>query len=205
MSTVGPRRIISFLSCYRQSHPDIEVSIQDVLPDALIELLLNGTVDCALVPASIYDEERLRLLTLYEEPMVAIHPADHPFATRCSVTLQEVMCQPYVDHLQCELRSRMMNDLLKDGVTPGYTVHCDREEWIQALVYAGQGVALAPAETLLMAGLATTPLDTDAYTRLVALAVPAGHEDNPVIRSFMDSARSYGWQHASYNQSSTIP
>lgn len=195
MCTVGPRRIISFLSRYRQTHPGIEVSIQDALPDALIELLLNGTVDCALVPASITNEERLRLLTLYEEPMVVIHPVDHPFTARCSVTLQEVMRQPYVDHLQCEFRSRMMKDMLKDGIAPGYSVHCDREEWIQALVHAGQGVALAPAETFLMEGLATTPLDTDAYTRQVALAVPAGHEDNPVIRAFMDSARSYGWQH----------
>ncbi|MEE9322279.1 MAG: LysR family transcriptional regulator [Granulosicoccus sp.] len=203
--TVGPRRIISFLSGYRQKHPHIEVSIRDALPDDLIELLLNGTVDCALVPTSIDNEERLRLLTLYEEPMVVVHPTDHPFFARGSVTLKEVMCQPFVDHLQCEFRSRMMNDMLKDGVAPEYAVRCDREEWIQALVLAGQGVALAPAETFLMEGLAVTPLDTDAYTRQVALAIPAGHEDNPVIRSFMNSARSYGWQHEPYNQLSAIP
>ena len=49
MCTIGPLRFVGFLNDFREQHPGIEVSVIENVPGRLSQLLLDGTLDIALM------------------------------------------------------------------------------------------------------------------------------------------------------------
>src|SRR5262245_52919359 len=49
MCTIGPLLFVGFLNAFRENNPGVEVTVVENIPQRLTELLLNGTLDVALM------------------------------------------------------------------------------------------------------------------------------------------------------------
>ncbi|MEV0412766.1 LysR family transcriptional regulator [Streptomyces sp. NPDC050448] len=74
------------LRAFREREPDAEVRIEAVADDAPIPALLADLVDVALVTKPDVQMDRVDLIPLFEDEMVAVVPAGHPWASRKHVT-----------------------------------------------------------------------------------------------------------------------
>ncbi|MBT2472688.1 LysR family transcriptional regulator [Streptomyces sp. ISL-66] len=77
------------LRAFRAREPDTEVRIVTVPDDAPIPALLADLVDVALVTKQDAQMDRVRLSPLFEDEMVAVVPAGHPWASRTHVTARD--------------------------------------------------------------------------------------------------------------------
>ncbi|RSS82318.1 LysR family transcriptional regulator, partial [Streptomyces sp. WAC06614] len=77
------------LRSFRERVPDVEVRIETVPDDAPVPALLADRVDVALVTTPDQQMDRVELLPLFEDEMVAVVPAGHPWTTRPHVTARD--------------------------------------------------------------------------------------------------------------------
>lgn len=77
------------LRSFRASHPDADVRIEAVADDDLIGALLDDRLDVALVHKPDRRMDQVEVTTLFEDEMVAVVGAGHPWATRHHVTARD--------------------------------------------------------------------------------------------------------------------
>ena len=104
MCTVGPHRFAPFFRRFRNANPDVELTLHDVAPAVIPELLLSGALDCVLCARSADHDPRFEAIDLFEEKFVVAFAQNHRFAAQDSVTLSEIAAEPYLDRLHCEIR-----------------------------------------------------------------------------------------------------
>ena len=194
MCTIGPHSIVGFLANYRNEASDLEIVMRDLARTDLVETLLCGMVDVAVVGARVSDEQRFRHIELYNERMVVACAKDHPFANRTSVKLEDVLRQPYIDRLQCEFRETFLTESRRRGFEPMFAARGDREEWTQTLIQQGVGISIMPERSFVVSGLVSVPLSDLKQSRTVSIAVPIGREDTPTVRAFLKAVSAYNWK-----------
>lgn len=74
---------------YRDSYPGVEVRIEPVARDDSLGALLDGLVDVALVTKSDPRMDRVALVPVFDDVMVALVAAGHPWAGRHHLTARD--------------------------------------------------------------------------------------------------------------------
>ncbi|MFD5417760.1 LysR family transcriptional regulator [Streptomyces sp. NPDC127069] len=77
------------LRAFRAREPGIDVRIATVADDAPIPALLADEVDVALVTKPDVQMDRVTLTRLFDDEMVAVVPAGHPWASRAHLTARD--------------------------------------------------------------------------------------------------------------------
>lgn len=193
MCTIGPGRFNAFLDSWHAAHPEVEIVLRNADRDRIGEMLWSGFVDCALVGATIADEPAFKYSELYKEEMVVACASDHPFAKADTVTLEEVMKEPYLDRLNCEFRETFMAESQRREHHVVFAARSEREDWIQTLARAGLGITILPTDSVVIQGLETKPVRSPPMRRTVSLVVPYGREDSTQLRSLLSAARQFDW------------
>ncbi len=146
----------------RAGMPEVTLALREMVTRDLIEGLLSGQIDAALVrpPVTHPDLAAVRALA---EPLVAAIPAGHPLAARERLALADLDGAPFVAYAPQE--ARYFHDLVvalltEAGVQPRALQQLTQIHSILALVRAGIGLALVPAaaERLRFEGVAFRPL-----------------------------------------------
>lgn len=193
MCTIGPHLVSDFLASYRRIEPELEFVIRDLSRSELSGTLLNGEVDVALVGAELTGTQRFRYVELYRETMVFACANDHRFAKRTSVSIEDVLQEPYIDRLQCEFRDTFLAEAYRRAFVPMFAARSDREEWAQSLIAKGAGVSLVPEHSTVVPDLVLVHLNDLPLMRTVSLAVPIGREDTVLVQDFLKAARTHQW------------
>ncbi|MFH8446025.1 LysR substrate-binding domain-containing protein [Streptomyces sp. NPDC018026] len=144
----------------------------EVLAPRLVEGLLDDTYDLVVVRQAAPDEG-IRVTPLRSEPLVAVLPAHHPFASRRVVPLGELAGEPFVIH-PSQARSSMYERVLaacrRAGFEPSSLVEVSETATLVVFVAAGHGVALVPqsVRSLGLEGVTYVPLaDTETVDLLL--------------------------------------
>jgi DNA-binding transcriptional LysR family regulator len=127
-------------------HPEIELTILEAdVPDHW-EMLRRGQVDLALGLRPPPDVEGIASETLWADAIrCALVPADHRFARRATVKLQELRDDPYLalePSLSMGLWTAMETALRRAGVLDGRTRMVGSASGVRTLVAAGKGWSL---------------------------------------------------------------
>ncbi|MCB5167963.1 LysR family transcriptional regulator [Streptomyces bambusae] len=77
------------IRAFRARHPEAEVHITPVPDDAPVPALLADRVDVALVTKPDVEMDRVSTTRLFEDEMLAVVPAGHPWAGRSHVTADD--------------------------------------------------------------------------------------------------------------------
>jgi DNA-binding transcriptional LysR family regulator len=174
-------------------HPEVAV---ELVPHDFTDTsagLRSGSVDAAFVRLPIRDDG-LRFAALVSEPRVMALPPGHPLAARASISIEEVLDEPWVVVPDADpvWREFWLATAHRDGRPPhlGPTA-ADPDASFEA-VLAGQGLLLTRASIALRyhaEGVAIVPV-VDVEPSVGAIAWRVAHEP-PVVRAFVDEARAH--------------
>ena len=134
------------LRAFRELHAGVRVTFRQFGFDDSFVGVTSGVVDAGFVsgPVDVPDGVEMRLLR--SDPIVAAVAADHPLAARSSVSIREVVAEPFVtDDLPAgrwhDYWLAMHHRPRGEAVVAGrYSSH---DEWLEA-VRAGVGVSICP-------------------------------------------------------------
>ena len=135
------------LDTARRALPEVEIVLRELVSDAQVEAMRDGTIDLGLLrpPVRGGDVTSVRVL---DEPMLAAVPAGHPAAGRGRLDAGELDGAPFV--MYWPAGSRYFHDLLLAAfagahVQPDFRQYVTQVHTALALVRSGVGLAVVPA------------------------------------------------------------
>jgi DNA-binding transcriptional LysR family regulator len=202
-ATLMPLAIASF----RQSHPDVSLSLAEGEPEEIAPRLRAGEFDLALLFEFPGVGERsaasLRTVSLLVDPMHVALPADHPLATKPALGLTDLRDQDWV---QTSASSPCARHVVRSCVAAGFEPHVafesDDYETVQGLVAAGVGVALVPrlALTRVRPGIVVRALAPRSPARNVVAATISGPGVVPAAKTMVKVLADVAGRYASVSE-----
>jgi DNA-binding transcriptional LysR family regulator len=196
-SSAGAAMVVDALRLFRAGHPDVVVSIAEIgMPSALVRALRSGDLDLGVsfdypeAGGSSIDEG-LELQPLLDDPFDVVVPRGHRLEGRPRVRFAELRNEKWLlpDFGVDSPSFRMIDRRCRDGgFEPDIGYRINDCQMTQALVAAGEGIALLPRLMLLAAhpGVAIRPLAADPPVRRVcALRLPTRYL-TPATERFME-------------------
>ena len=178
------------LTAFRDAYPAVALSLVEGRTPTLLERLVSGDADVAVVsapPDRPLDASRFALHHLLDEQLLLAAPRGHRLEGRATVRLADLADEPFI------VGSATAEDLLmRASLPPGFQPRIDIvvSEWTGKLgcVAAGLGVALVPA-----LAIRATPTDivllrlhaADASVRRVFAATVVGRSQSPAVSRFI--------------------
>lgn len=193
MCTVGPKRLMPFLSRFQREQSGIEVRLTETTPDQLTACLLDGRLDVSLLGLPTALHVRFDSVPLYRERMVAIFPPGHAFGRFKTVPLSAFAGEHYLDRTHCEFGSIWCDLLANQGVELNVAFRSEREDWIQTMVRAGMGISIIPEHSIVIDGLDWRPIGDSALKRSVELVTVAGRRHAPALAAFLKACKAEPW------------
>jgi DNA-binding transcriptional LysR family regulator len=174
-ATLVPRAIAAF----RESYPDVELTLTEGEPEDIAPRLRRGELDLALLYE--FDEAtalaRARTVTLLEDPMYLALSREHRLACKEGLRLEDLAGESWVQTSNASPCARhVVRRCHAAGFEPRVSFHSDDYQTIQGLVAAGVGVALIPELALSATrdDIAIRALAPAPPVRRVIAALPAG-------------------------------
>lgn len=192
MCTIGPTRLVGFLKRFRRDLPSIEIALTDAPGKQIVEMLMEGELDVALIGLPNLPE-RFDLAPLYEERYVVGFYPGHRFEEMGEVPYRELDREDYLQRLNCEYPDHFTALGIPDRAAVNVCFQTEREDWIQAMILAGLGCAVMPEYLPMLPGIATRPLVEPRINRQIRLATIAGRRFSPALRAFVSLAGRHNW------------
>ncbi len=193
MCTIGPLRFVGFLNDFREQHPGIEVSVIENVPGRLSELLLDGTLDIALMAQPSPFDARLNVAPIFWERFGLAFPVGHRFEQRNTLHVTDVRGENYLSRINCEYRDYLGELCSRHGVEIRRAYRSEREDWIMAMVAAGMGICFLPEFSAIHPGVRHRLVAEPEVVREVSLASVAGRTFSPAVSAFVKAVREYDW------------
>lgn len=192
MCTVSPTNVVEILARLKLADESSEVSIRDAQASQVIDMLLDGQIDVGITAQPSLPEATSHFTVLEERYVVAL-PHDDPWPADRPMTLREVAAARYLERLGCEFDDYL--ELLPETADIDFNVvfSSEREDWIQALIRAGEGYAIVPQGMGCLPGIRTCPLIEPVVAREISIVSVRGQPVNEVARSFLRLARAHHW------------
>jgi len=141
------RSVSDTLSLFRRRYPDVHLQTREINTREQIAPLHDGTLDLGLM-RNTQLPETLAWQMILREPLLAMVPRDHPLAAKTSVTLSELVREPFV-FFDPQVGTGLYDDILgllrRYGLTPFIAQEVGEAMTIIGLVAAGLGVSILPA------------------------------------------------------------
>jgi DNA-binding transcriptional LysR family regulator len=190
MDSVGHTLPFSaWLAEFALAHQGLEIVVTQQPALRMVEMVADGELDCALLPAT--RDDGLSVLPLISEPIVLACAPGHPLARRRTVRLADLDGERFVE-TPPRWAIRALLDETFDAAGLSRRIVCEVTDWttLLDLVAAGVGVALIPE------GLNFARLPHQPVPRLIPLAgvllerrldfvFPAGPAASPATRRFL--------------------
>ena len=204
MCTVGPMRFMSFLAEFHTTHPGCEVTLIEGVPARLAELLLDGTLDLAVMAQPQAFSDRLEVRPLYRERFCVAFPVGHRFREKNRVHIPDVAGETYLARINCEYKDHLNECCREHGFAVQIGFRSEREDWIQMMVAAGFGICFIPEFSPTIPGVLTRLVADPEVVREVSLVSIAGRRFSPGVAAFARAIRGYRWPAARETPASAV-
>lgn len=192
MCTIAPTRVISLVQFFSQKAPQLELCIHEATGRRLIERLLAGELDVALVALPVPSDE-LHAHALFEERYLITFPKGHRFEKLNSVPVSELDGENYLRRLNCEYLDVFASQGFEIEGDIVNRFQSEHESWVQAMVIAGLGCAVMPESLATNPELQSRPLVDPEIKRTVSIVTRRGRRHTPVVDFVVDLCRRIDW------------
>ena len=193
MCTISPQLMIGFLRAVRDRLPVVEVSIKEYSGVNLIEAMLKGELDVALIGMPKLPP-RLNAIPLYTERYGVAFAKGHRFEKLNAIPARELANENYVERILCEYQEHWDAMNLGWDVDVNVRFRSEREDWVQALLAVGMGCAIIPEFMPRLSDVALRLLIEPEVGRTISLVTVAGRRHSPATKAVVDLARTYRWE-----------
>jgi len=144
VQTLAPYLLPPLLERCRDSHPNLLVNThEDFRPD-LVNGVVDGDLDLAIVPTPVKDP-RISLEPLFTEPLLLVVGRNHPLATKAAIAAADLADENFVllghsSSLAMEIE-RFCGD---HDFVPRLGHRCSQVATLKALVALGSGISILP-------------------------------------------------------------
>ena len=184
-SSVAVRWLPGMIQSFQQKYSGIELQMLSGDYSDIDQWLQNGDIDIGFV--TLPAPERMKVIPLLEDPLMAILPKGHPLAEKEQVPVEQLRHEPFIS-----LRQSSNQDIIRAldtaGVKPSIRYSTKDDYALIAMVRQGLGVSIVPELLLenhrdaIEARKLIPPV-----TRTIALAIPKD-DPSPAVMAFVDSA-----------------
>ena len=192
MSTIGPGQMVPLLGRLHDEIPSIEIDIKEAPGNELVDLLLDGEIEVALMGLPNLPD-RLKAIPLYTERYTIAFAKGHRFEQMNAIPCRELDGEHYLKRIHCEFSDHFKALDEEKTWTVNVRYSSEREDWVQALVLAGHGCSVMPEFLPSLPGIATRPIIDPEISRTIALVTVAGRAYSPVLRSVMRITSAFPW------------
>jgi len=148
VSTAGSEIVPSIVRHFRESNPEVEFSLRNILTAQQVQMLEAGSLDIGFPRLPISEQSALDVVTVHREPFVLVVPSSHKLAKRKRVRLRELAGQDFVMYERTYAPGfhDLMLGILRDaGIVPNITQTAGEIPMLISLVASGMGITIMPA------------------------------------------------------------
>ena len=159
ISTAGNEIVPDIVRGFRESSPQVEFSLRNLLTVDQIQMLDTGVLDVGFLRLPIGEQPEIEVVAIHREPFVLVVPRSHGLAKRRKVRLRELSGQDFVMYERAcapgfhDLLFGMLRDA---GVVPNIAQTAGQMPTLISLVDAGMGISILPASTVKHSGAFVT-------------------------------------------------
>lgn len=95
-TTIGEYILPYVVGAFKQNYPDVNATIQIMNTKGIAESVNNKSFDLGIIEGPVEMTENMETIAFLEDELVLAIPADHPYAKRESITLDELKALPYI-------------------------------------------------------------------------------------------------------------
>jgi len=187
--------LLSAIYYFRTEYPDVKFELYQNSYSELIEAVIKGDINIAIVGPLPNDKEKIHSSVLFTEDIVALLPSNHPLANRSSIKLIELRDESFVLFPEgFILREVIMEGCIQRGFRPKVSFEGKDIDSIKGLVSAGLGVTLIPEVTIvdcLPRATVKIPVIEPSLKRSVGAIIPKERELLPTEKLFYEFIKEF--------------
>jgi len=172
--------------------PGLHVELRDDQPEKLVDLLLSGDINAAIVGDMQDVPARIDHWPLFEERYVAIVAPGHQFANRSSIGVDDLRQTIVLERVGCDAAPNFQRSFFADH-EPLFGHGSEHDLHLQYMAAAGFGILLAPEHMPRLPTLKTIPIEGDPVWREIHLLTVQGRHFSPALDAFVKIARLRDW------------
>ncbi len=184
ISTIGDKMFLPFIESLQRSASGISLTLKMIPQNILINSLLEGSLELAIITDIEVKPKNLELIPILEEDYFLALPADHELSSRNIVSLQDLHGVNYLRRVHCELNSYIDQKLEKSNIAINECFATDQDAIAKKMLQAGLGVTILP-ESLCEDIEQIRPI-REPIKRTLMLASLAGRELSPSAKVVKD-------------------
>jgi DNA-binding transcriptional LysR family regulator len=174
--------------------PGLRVDVLEHAADRLVEMLLDGAVNAAIVGRAPAPSDRIDHWRLFEEAFSVLVAESDRLASRSSIAPQMLQDLTWLEHTGCEVIEEFW-PLISSQQPPRIRHRGQHEGHLQHMVAAGLGTMLIAGHTAHIPGLVRKPIEGTSLRRDIRLLAVAGRQYSPALDGFIKSARLLDWRY----------
>ena len=151
ISTAGREIVPEIVRQFRESNPEVEFSLRNILTAEQVQMLESGSLDVGFLRLPIGGHSELDVVTVHREPFVLVVPSSHKLAKRKSVRLGEVAGQDFVMYERtCApgFHDLIFGMLRNAGIVPSISQTAGEIPTLISLVDSRMGITILPASAV---------------------------------------------------------
>ena len=138
-TTIASFWLVQELARYLQCYPDIDVHVSAGNTQSMVQRVLDGEVEMALVEGGVIEEPRLDCHWWRNEPLLLVAAPTYP------VQYHDLNCSRWVMREQGSGTAQVVHDYLeRAGIFPQARVVVESNQAVVEMVVAGAGIAIVP-------------------------------------------------------------
>lgn len=140
LSADAPFHILKIVREFRDHYPGVTVNIKIGNSEEILHQLFDFEADIGVF-SHVPDDDRLQVLNLRDDPLVAVISKDHAWAKRRSVRFAELAGQPLVLREKGSTTRQVVEDeFARLNIQPGDIMEVEGRESIREAVATGNGI-----------------------------------------------------------------
>ncbi|MGE8541008.1 MAG: LysR family transcriptional regulator [Acinetobacter sp.] len=186
---LGLHHLPSHLRSYVQHYPDVTLDVHFVDSEQAHEQVLAGDLELAFLTLPPQLDDRLKYVTIWNDPLVFVASPFHPLAQKQNLSLEDLIQYPSLLPASQTYTSQItLAEFEKQGVKPKITMSNNPLESIRMLVSIGLGWSVLP-KTLLNQDLKQLDINLEMNRQLGMVWHP-GRTQSKAAEALVDSMKS---------------
>lgn len=189
LSAYGILRLVTpdCINAFEREHPDIEFQYREY-PDLPVEQLFEEKEGNVAFSVGDFDEEKYHVVPLETFPIKMLVNEKHPFASRESVTIEDLKDEPlYIESSQFRIYHLVMDKCREAGFKPNIAFQTSGFSLCHKMVKANKGISVTVDfvfDDMQKSGMKLIPFSDGVYEWKACMITRRDEEENEAVQCF---------------------